>query len=359
MVDEEKEKKVEEEPKESKEISESDRKNKDDMITLTDKIRDNPWVVATVALAIVVVILLVGDFSGGMTGATIGAADADVVQGKVVAFLDAQTDGAATLDSLTLENGFYTALISYQGNQISLYVTADGKNLAQLTSLDDMIAASADSSGSTTSSVPKSDKPVVELFIMSHCPYGTQAEKGMLPVFELLGSKIDANVRFVYYAMHGETEVYEQLNQYCIQKEQSDKYYDYLRCFLEDANGEACLTKVGIDMSKLKSCTDKVDIEFSVTENLQDRSSWLSGNYPLFDIHADLNSAYGVSGSPTLIINGVKSSSSRDPASYLAAVCAAFNEVPSECSETLSGASPSAGFGWGETAASGTDATCG
>ena len=37
---------------------------------------------------------------------------------------------------------------------------------------------------------PKKEKPEVELFVMSHCPFGTQIEKGMLPVARLLGDKI-------------------------------------------------------------------------------------------------------------------------------------------------------------------------
>ncbi|MBU3941884.1 MAG: hypothetical protein KKF74_03150, partial [Nanoarchaeota archaeon] len=49
--------------------------------------------------------------------------------------------------------------------------------------------------------MPKKDKPEVELFVMSHCPYGTQIEKGMLPVARLLGDKIDFNIRFCSYAM--------------------------------------------------------------------------------------------------------------------------------------------------------------
>ena len=28
----------------------------------------------------------------------------------------------------------------------------------------------------------KLEKPIVEAFVMSHCPFGTQIEKGMLPV---------------------------------------------------------------------------------------------------------------------------------------------------------------------------------
>ena len=70
----------------------------------------------------------------------------------------------------------------------------------------------------------KADKPKVELFVMSHCPYGTQAEKGMIPVVELLKDKISFEVKFVDYAMHGKKELDEQLRQYCIQKEQKAKF---------------------------------------------------------------------------------------------------------------------------------------
>ena len=59
--------------------------------------------------------------------------------------------------------------------------------------IGDLDTSTADTSTSTT--VPKSDKPLVELFVMAYCPYGTQAEKGLIPVIELLGDKIDASIK--------------------------------------------------------------------------------------------------------------------------------------------------------------------
>ena len=47
-------------------------------------------------------------------------------------------------------------------------------------------------------------------------------------------------------------------------------------------------------------------------------------------------SALGVSGSPSIVINGVKVNVARDAESMKAAVCSAFNNVPSECGEALS-----------------------
>ena len=194
---------------------------------------------------------------------------------------------------------------------------------------------------------------------MSYCPYGTQAEKGILPVLNLLGDKIDFELRFVYYAMHPSSgEVEEQLNQYCIQKEQEDKLYEYLECFLTEGDSEGCLTSTGINKVKLKTCTDAADAEFEITINLEDESSWLSGRYPLFNIDKALNEQYEVGGSPTLVINGEKVSSARDSVSYLNAVCSSFTEgnVPEECSTTeISSEVLSPGFGW--TTASGGSAS--
>ncbi len=204
---------------------------------------------------------------------------------------------------------------------------------------------------------PKSDKPVVELFVMSHCPYGTMAEKGIIPAVKALGDKIDFKIRFVYYAMHGEKEVYEQLNQYCIQKDQPEKYISYLEAFLADSDSANAMTVAGIDQTSLNECAAAVDAEFGITASFEDKSSYLSGSYPLFNTDKTLNAQYGVQGSPTLVINGAQVSSGRDSASYLAAICSAFNTTPEECTLELSSVSPSAGFGYGTSTGS-TEAQC-
>ena len=64
-----------------------------------------------------------------------------------------------------------------------------------------------DSSDNKTSEITKSDKPKVELFVMSYCPYGTQIEKGIIPAVQALGDKIDFNLKFVNYSMHGKKEL--------------------------------------------------------------------------------------------------------------------------------------------------------
>ncbi len=207
--------------------------------------------------------------------------------------------------------------------------------------------------------MPKLDKPVVELFVMSHCPYGTQTEKGMLPVAKLLGDKIDFSIKFCSYVMHGKTEIDEQTLEYCVQKDQADKYLDYMSCFLEEGNTDECLEETGIDRGKLGICINQTDLEFKITENYEDKSTWLSGSFPVFDIHKEENERYGIGGSPGLAVNGVNVPSfGRDPKSLLDIVCAGFKEKPDECSEELSTASPSPGFGFSGTG-EGSSASCG
>jgi len=207
-----------------------------------------------------------------------------------------------------------------------------------------------------TCAMEKTETPAVELFVMSHRPYGTQMEKGIIPVVELLGDKIDFQLKFVNYAMHGEKEVIEQGMQYCIEQEYgTDKLVEYLKCFLEEGDSEGCVEETEISQDDLDSCFEEADEEFKLMYNLNNKE----GNFPAFDLHDDDNVKYGVRGSPTLIVNGVKPESGRDSASILTAVCAAFDERPEECDETLSSASPSPGFGYGTASSGGSAATCG
>lgn len=193
----------------------------------------------------------------------------------------------------------------------------------------------------------KLDKPVVDLFVMSYCPYGTQMEKGTLPVIDALGNSVDWNIRFVYYSMHGEKEVTEQHLQYCIQKETPDVYFDYLKCFLEDGNTDKCLTANSLTKDQYSTCLKESDAEFNITANYDNKDSWLSGKFPMFDTDKALNAKYGVQGSPTLVVNGVKvENQARDPASILSTICQGFKNKPEACNAKLPSVAYSTGLGF-------------
>jgi hypothetical protein len=149
------------------------------------------------------------------------------------------------------------------------------------------------------------------------------------------------------------------MNQVCIKNEQADKFNTYLTCFLEDGNGERCLTESKIDTAKLTTCVASLDKTYKITEGFNDKSTWLSGNFPMFNVNKEDNDKYGVQGSPTLVINGAQVNSARSPASYLATICAAFNTAPEECAKELSSESYAAGFGYTVAKDSTGAATCG
>ena len=204
--------------------------------------------------------------------------------------------------------------------------------------------------------VPKAEKPTVELFVMSYCPYGLQMEKAFLPVMELLKDKATMDIKFVSYAMHGQKEIDENTRQYCIQKEQNGKFLTYLKCFTGKDDSAGCLTTAGIDTAKMNTCVAKADKDFGISAAFADKASWLSGQFPIYPVQADLNEQYGVQGSPTLIVNGVEASASRSPEAVKKLVCSSFKTPPDLCNQVLSTAAAGAGFG---TAAGAADASAG
>lgn len=313
-------------------------------------------------LSVILGVLLVASVLTGGFGGTTAAKkiSAKAAGEKAIEYINTnlmEPGTSATLESVSEKNGLYNIKIDIAGRGYDSYVTFDGNLLFPNSFELNLESASPEVTGSAVADTLKSDKPKVDLFVMSHCPYGTQTEKGILPVVELLGDKIDFNLRFVYYAMHGKTELDEQTLQNCIQEEQNDKFISYLSCFLKEGNTEECLTEIKIDKNKLDKCIETTDKEFRITEQFSDQSTWLNGRYPLFDIDKELNQKYSVRGSPALVINDVQVSSNRDPASLLSTICSSFNKEPSECEKTLSSTTPSPGFGY-EGSGVATDASC-
>jgi hypothetical protein len=257
----------------------------------------------------------------GMTGRV--TMPADDAGNKLVGYLNERTGGGVEYKSTEAMGDLYKVMVSYQGQEIPVFITKDGKYFVQGALPIDAQADNSTPSASNTPSqqkpveLPKSDKPKVELFVMTYCPYGTQAEKGIISAFKALGSKIDANIRFVHYFMHGDKEEKETYTQICIREEQKDKYLDYLQCFLEAGDSAGCITKTKVSQAKLDSC-------------VQNRAK------DYYKKDSDLSQKYGVQGSPTLIVNEQEANSGRDSASFLTTICSAFNTAPSaECSKQL------------------------
>lgn len=259
----------------------------------------------------------------------------------------------ASLVDVVEENGLYKIRLKVGEKEFISYVTKDGKILFPEEGIDLEKKIAKEETPTSTQEIQKTDKPDVKLFVMAYCPYGLQMEKAYLPVYNLLKEKADMGIYFVNYIMHEKKEIDENLRQYCIQKEEKEKYYDYLSCFVKAGEFEKCLNEAKIDKEKMNSCISETDKEYKITQLYNDKSTWLSGRYPRFDVHTDLNKKYGVQGSPTVVINDkVVEVSSRSPEKFREVICQAFNSPPAECSQTLSNTTFSPGFGL-ETGTSG------
>lgn len=263
-----------------------------------------------------------------------------------------------TIKDITQDLGMYkVTVILPSGQEVISYMTKDGKKFfpqimdvaetEKQTANQDQTQAQNSQPGPAATVSVKKDKPEVELFVMSYCPYGTQIEKGILPVLSALGNKIKFDLKFCDYSMHGDKELAENMTQTCIEEKEPAKLDTYLGCFLKNSDSSSCLSEAKIDTAKIDTCVSALDKQYKITETAQDKSKWPNGNFPPYPVFEADNQKYGVQGSPTLVINGEQIQSDRDSESLLTTICSAFTKAPAECQQKLSSTPPSPGFGEG------------
>lgn len=317
--------------------------------------RVNPWAISTLILLIILAMfLIVGPGTTGGVTSVNEEVTAQEAANKAVDWISNYYKAGGVDVKVTLvnasetENGIYQFTIklsSVQGEvEQTHYVTRDGKLLfASAIDLTETLETPETPEQQTpeTPEVQKSDKPEVHAFVMSYCPYGLQFMKAYVPVIELLGNKADLELNFVHYIMHGEKEMTENTRMYCIQKEQKDKFSDYLRCFVESDDPEKCMADVGIDKAQVETCMQEIDEEFEITKTFEESEE----RFPPYNVDAELSQKYGVRGSPTFVINGQTISVTRSADAIKEAVCGAFNTPPEECETELSTTAEQPGIG--------------
>ena len=127
------------------------------------------------------------------------------------------------------------------------------------------------------SRIARMGKPTLELFVMSYCPFGVQAEQKIIPIVKRFGDKIDFKLRFIarekespspqditpFTSLHGYPEVAENIRQLLIAQEFPDQYLDYILCRGNqklDKNWEACAEKLGIDVTRIQQLFDTPEV---------------------------------------------------------------------------------------------------
>jgi len=185
------------------------------------------------------------------------------------------------------------------------------------------------------------EKPNVKMFVMSFCPFGTQAEEVAYPAQKLFGDKVDFEIHFVIYdpmnyagaesqyciedvcSMHGLPELTEDMRQACIQKYQPEKLWDYLMCVKQTCKIEdigtcwkTCAVSKGVDVNTISICEQAEGVALMQ----EDRK---------------LNIKFGVSGSPTILVNDQPYAGQMVSEDMKKGICNYFDKEPGECSEQL------------------------
>ncbi|MCX6776534.1 MAG: thioredoxin domain-containing protein [Candidatus Micrarchaeota archaeon] len=181
----------------------------------------------------------------------------------------------------------------------------------------------------------------LQLFVMSHCPYGTMAEEAVKELTDAVPDLKFGGLYFIatdlgngtFSSLHGADEVAEDLRQVCIMKYYPSKIMNYTVCIAADYTHSGdiwqnCSSKNGIDAAKIGAC-----------------STGNEGN-TLLKSNIALSNTLGIYSSPTLLLNNNTLFNSVSAEQMKQVVCA-YNPAMSGCNTTLSGTTtaPSGGCG--------------
>jgi hypothetical protein len=185
-------------------------------------------------------------------------------------------------------------------------------------------------------------KKSVDLFVMSHCPYGTKAILAAKEFSDTFGKDATVNVHFIgdtkdgeLSSMHGPEEVTDDLREVCAIQHYGvdEKFLDFLACRSKDlkADWKACTGSNGIDADVISKCVEGGEGKALLTASFQ------------------VAAALEIGASPTFLLNNRETFNAQDAASISASFCKANPGLPA-CSKQLSASAPSQAAGGGGAA---------
>jgi len=244
----------------------------------------------------------------------------------------------ATIKEVSLEGDLYKVLVDIGNGQIiTSYLTKDGQKffpqVMNIQEIEKQKAEAKKQEEEASKPAPKSDKPEVDLYVMSFCPYGNKAEDTLKPVYNLLKDKVNFNFHYIVaveggniQSLHGQKEVDQNEREACVLKNYGkDAWMNFVtyvnsKCGSDGSCWEAGAKSLSIDTAKISACVS-------------------SDGLALMKENADASSMAGANGSPTLVINGKTTKTVYqygNSEAYKKAICDAFNTAPAECSAPLS-----------------------
>lgn len=185
-------------------------------------------------------------------------------------------------------------------------------------------------------------KKSLDVFVMSHCPYGTKALLAAKEFADAFGKDAAISVHFIgdnkggeLTSMHGADEVTDDLREVCAIKHynKDQKFLEFLACRSKDlkADWKACTGSNGIDAGVIEKCVSGDEgktllaASFQVAEKLAIQSS------------------------PTFLVNNRQTFNAQDAAGISANFCKSNTGLPG-CAKPLSATAPAQAAGGGGAA---------
>ncbi len=276
----------------------------------------------------------------------------DAVAKKAIDYINnnflAESPNKAEFKKVETTKNLYAITFDFGEREFTAYATQDGELL---------FPEAVKMNPPEIKDLPKTAKPDVKLFVMSYCPFGNQAEDAIMPVVNLLKEKADIELRYIFYsnyrsgypeycadkenkycAMHGIGELNQNIRELCVWKYQKDKFWNFIQEMNSktdykntDQKWEEIAKGLGIEIGKIKECQKNETISLAQAELALTNRKYLVQDPSKNDNEEETT----VSGSPTLVINGVIYGGGRSAEDYKKAICSAFEQEPAECNQVL------------------------
>lgn len=241
------------------------------------------------------------------------------------------------ITNISEEGGLYKLDLDVSGKKETAYISKNGQKFflgaLDIAETEKKAAESQQKEAEQNKEIPKTDKPQVDLFVMSFCPFGNKAEDTLKPAYELLKNKVDFNFHYIVSSegdkissLHGQPEVDQNEREACVLRDYGkDAWINFVsyvnaKCGSDGACWEVGAKNLNLDTTKISACV-------------------ASNGVALMKADEKFSTEAGASGSPTMIINGTQTQAVYqygNSESYKQAICGAFNSAPAECSQTLS-----------------------
>ena len=274
------------------------------------KFRENPWIVSTILLVVVLIALM---FFGGFGAGSGNTVSGDTAANNLISFIKSQpgTQGDVKVISNEKEGTLYKVTVDYQGQNIPVYVSMDGKYLiTNVVPLDlkantDTTTNSANSGAQGNVNVNAGDSAVrgdanapvtIIEFSDYQCPYCGKFFTDTLPSIEeqyiKTGKAKLVFKNFPLTSIHSEAEKAAEAAE-CVRKQKGDsgywKMHDKLfenQASLSVENYKKWARALGVNEAAFDKCLDEGETASIVKAD------------------ADYGQQLGITGTPSFFVNG-------------------------------------------------------